>query len=145
MSFQRTPLGNFHQLPVCKAFLSKKNSLYWNPHSITNLNFSNDIEKIIEYIKPQFSHVKNLEWSAFFPELTFHSCVINYVSSVQLPSHFQLCNPMDCSMPGLPVYHQLLELAHTHVHWIDDAIQLSHPLSSPSPLAYNVFQHQGLF
>ena len=56
-----------------------------------------------------------------------------------------LCNPMDCSTPGLPVYHQLLELAQTHVHWVSDAIQLSHPLSSPSPPAFNLSQHQCLF
>ena len=52
---------------------------------------------------------------------------------------------MDCSPPGLPVHHQLLEFAQTHVHWIGDAIQLSHPLSSPSPRAVNLSQHQGLF
>ena len=46
-----------------------------------------------------------------------------------------LCDPMDCSTPGFPVHHQLLELAQTHVHWVGDAIQLSHPLSSPSPPA----------
>ena len=56
-----------------------------------------------------------------------------------------LWNPMDCSTPGLPVYHQLLELAQTHVHWVSDAIQLSHPLSSPSPPVFNLSQHQGLF
>ena len=58
----------------------------------------------------------------------------------------QLCptvwDPMDCNTPGLPVYHQLLELAQTHVHRVGDAIQLSHPLSSPSP-AFNLSQHQG--
>ena len=52
---------------------------------------------------------------------------------------------MDCSTPGLPVDHQLLELTQTHVHWIGDAIQPSHPLSSPSPPALNLSQHQGLF
>ena len=52
---------------------------------------------------------------------------------------------MDCSTPGFPVYHQLLELAQTHVHWVSDAIQPSHPLSSPSPPAFNLSQHQGLF
>ena len=56
-----------------------------------------------------------------------------------------LCNPMDCSMPGLPVHHQLPELAQTHVHRVSDAIQPSYPLSSPSPPAFNLFQHQGLF
>ena len=55
-----------------------------------------------------------------------------------------LGNPMDCSMPGFPVLHQLLELAQIHVHWVDDAIQLSRPLLSPSPLALNLSQHQGL-
>ena len=52
---------------------------------------------------------------------------------------------MDCSTPGFPVYHQLLEPAQTHVHWVGDAIQPSHPLSSPSPPAFNLSQHQGLF
>ena len=55
-----------------------------------------------------------------------------------------LCNPMDCSMPGFPVLHHLLELTQTHVHRVGDAIQPSHPLSSPSPPAFNLFQHQGL-
>ena len=49
-----------------------------------------------------------------------------------------LCNHMDCSTPGLPVHHQLPELAQTHVHWVIDAIQPSHPLSSPSPPAFNL-------
>ena len=52
---------------------------------------------------------------------------------------------MDCSTPGFPVYHQLPELTQTHVHWVSDVIQPSHPLSSPSPTTYNGSQHQGLF
>ena len=52
---------------------------------------------------------------------------------------------MDCSMPGLPVHHQLPEFTQTHVHWVGDAIQPSHPLSSPSPPTFNPSQHQGLF
>ena len=66
-------------------------------------------------------------------------------SSVQSISPVWLCNPMDCSTPGLPVHHQLLEFTQTHVHWVHDAIQPSHPLSSPSPPAFNISQHQGLF
>ena len=54
-----------------------------------------------------------------------------------------LCDRMDCSTPGFPLYHQLLEL--THVHRVGDATQLSHPLSSPSPPTFNLSQHQGLF
>ena len=68
--------------------------------------------------------------------------------SVQFSSVAQscltLCDPMNCSKPGLPVHHQLLEFAQTHVHRVSDAIQPSHPLSSPSP-APNPSQHQGLF
>ena len=56
-----------------------------------------------------------------------------------------LCDLMDCSTPDLPVHHQLPELTQTHVHWVSDAIQLSHPLSSPSPPAFNLSQQQGLF
>ena len=70
-------------------------------------------------------------------------------SAIQFSSVTQscptLCNPMDCSMPGFPVHYQLPELAQTHVHWVSDAIQPTHPLSSPSPPAFNLSQHQGLF
>ena len=56
-----------------------------------------------------------------------------------------LCDPMNCSTPGLPVHHQLPELSQIHVHHVSDAIQPSHPLSFPSPPAFNIPQHQGLF
>ena len=56
-----------------------------------------------------------------------------------------LCDPMNRSTPGLPVCHQLQEFTQTHVHWVGDAIQPSHPLLSPSPPAPNPSQHQGLF
>ena len=69
--------------------------------------------------------------------------------SVQFSSVTQscliLCDPMDCSTPGFPVHHQLLEFTQTHVHRVSDAIQASHTLSSPSPSAFNLPQHQGLF
>ena len=66
-------------------------------------------------------------------------------SSVVAQSCPTLCDPMDCSMPGFPVHHQLLELAQTLVQPVNDAIPPSHPLSSPSPPALNLSQHQGLF
>ena len=56
-----------------------------------------------------------------------------------------LCNPMDCSIPGSPVHYQFPEFTQTHVHWVSDGTQPSHPLSSPSPPAFNLSQHQGLF
>ena len=69
---------------------------------------------------------------------------ISSVSSVA-QSCPTLCAPMDCSTPGLPLIHYLPELAQTHVHRMGDAIQASHPLSSPSPPTFNLSQHQGLF
>ena len=60
-------------------------------------------------------------------------------------SYLTLCDPMDCSTPGLSVHHQLPEFIQTQVHWVSDAIQPSHPLSSPSPPAFSLSQHQGLF
>ena len=56
-----------------------------------------------------------------------------------------LCDPMDCNMPGFPVLHCLLEFAQIHVHWVGDVIQWSHPLRPPSPFAFSLAQHQGLF
>ena len=74
----------------------------------------------------------------------------------RFPSHFSsvssvaqscltLCDPMNRSTPGLPVHHQLPESTQTHIHRVDDAIQPSHPLSAPSPPAFSLCQHQGLF
>ena len=71
--------------------------------------------------------------------ISFNSLKYFYqFSSVQLLSHVQLCDPMDCSTPGFPVHHQLPEPAQTHVHQISDAIQPSHPLSAPPSPAFNL-------
>ena len=80
-------------------------------------------------------HNQDLIWSIVFDNLVQFSC------SVMSDS----CDPMDCSTPGFPVHHQLPELTQTHVHRVGDAIQPSHPLSSPSPPTFNLSQHQGLF
>ena len=84
--------------------------------------------------------------------LLFLQCmfwVIIFVNSVQFSSVPQvcptLCDPMNRSTPALPVPHQLPECAQTHIHWVGDAIQPSHPLSSLSSPAFNLSQHQGLF
>ena len=70
-------------------------------------------------------------------------CSVQFSSVAQ--SCLTLCDPMNCSTPGLPVHHQLPESTQTRVHWVGDAIQPSHHLSSPSPPALNLSQHQGLF
>ena len=69
------------------------------------------------------------------------------LSSVQFNSVTQSdsCSPMECSMPGFPVHHQLPKITQTHVYWVNDAIQSSHPLSSLSPHTFNLSQHQPLF
>ena len=99
----------------------------------------------------QKSHGKN---SALAPSssLVFWLKIMeNYQrnSSVQFSSVTQscltVCDPMNCNTPGFPVHHLLPELVQTYVHWAGDAIQPSHPLSSPSPPALNLSQHQGLF
>ena len=80
--------------------------------------------------------------------IVLHVCICIYVNvfSVQFSSATQscptLCHPMNCSMPGLPVHHQLPEFKQTYVHQVSDAIQPSHPLSSPSPPAPNPSEHQ---
>ena len=86
-----------------------------------------------------YTHIPSL-WTFFL----FRS-----LSSVQFSSVTQLCptlcDPMNRNTPGLPVHHQLLEFTQSHVHLVGDAIQPSHPLSSPSPSAPNPSQHQALF
>ena len=74
-------------------------------------------------------------------------CVFIYTYQFSLVAQLcpTICEPMDCSMPGFSVHHKVLELIQTHVHRVGDAIQPSHPLSSPSPPIFNLSQHQGLF
>ena len=91
----------------------------------------------LSYTHPSLAFVKKID-HLFWKHL-----------SVQFSSVTQscptLCDPMDCSTPGFPVYHQLPELTQTHVHRVGDAIQPSYLLSSPSPPAFNLSQHQDLF
>ena len=88
-------------------------------------------------------------WLIFFFIASKVDLQCPYIPSVQIISVPRSCltlwDPMDCSMPGFPVHYQLPELAQTHVHWVGDAIQPFHALSSPSPPAFNLSQHQGIF
>ena len=90
------------------------------------------------------------QWTSLYGQVFF--LALGFVPSnriAQFSSVTQSCptigDPMDCSMPGLHVHHQLLELAQTHVPHVGEAIQPSHPLSSPSPPSFNLSQHQGPF
>ena len=84
------------------------------------------------------------EWIKMLRHICTMDIQFSSVSSV-VQSCPTLCDPMNCSTPGLPVHHQLPEFTQTHVHQVSDAIQPSHPLSSPSPPAPNPSQHQSLF
>ena len=96
---------------------------------------------------PRNTHLGRPESQTDVSSVCWHDrrCSLSQFSSVQFShSVVSLCNPMNCT-PGLPVHHQLPEFTQTHVHRVGDAIQPSHPLSSPSPPALNLSQHQGLF
>ena len=87
--------------------------------------------------------VKSFQTCILFSHI-LHS-ILDTVITVQLLSRVQLCNPMDCRMPAFPALHRLVELTQTHVLWVSDAIQQSHPLSSPSHPALSHSQYQDLF
>ena len=122
---------------------------------MTSSLLSTAVLAILRQIMQAREHLKSqpvcMQWrmmqnptSCFNDSLRF---LVPIFSSVQFSSlsRIWLCDPMECSMPGLPVHHQLPEFTQTHVHWVGDVIQPSHPLSSPSPPAFNLSQHQGLF
>ena len=85
---------------------------------------------------------KSTSKEKFIQVLTLKQPKIQFSTVTQ--SCLTLCDPMNHSTPGLPVHHQLLESTQTHVRWVGDAIQPSHPLSSPSSPSLNLSQHQGL-
>ena len=90
-------------------------------------------------------HECNFQWFIIL-EIHYTDPNLSLVSSVQFTQSYPtLCDLMKCSTPGFPVHHQLPELAQTYVHWVSDAIQPSHPLSSPSSPAFNLSQYQDLF
>ena len=91
-------------------------------------------------------HFQNKDF--FWGPMVWESLVVLRRLNIKLlvtQSWLTLCDPTDCSMSGLPVHHQHPELAQIHVYWVGDVIQPSHPLLSPSPPAFNLSQHQGLF
>ena len=121
---QSFPVSGFSDESVLCIRWSK----YWS--FLFSISPSNEYSRLISF---QFSSANQLC-------LTFSTSVSQLNQSC-----LTLCDPMDCSTPGLPVHHQLPEFTQTHVHWVGDAIQPSHPLSSPSSPAFNLSQHQGLF
>ena len=121
----------------CKFFLSSL--LKWKSLSCVQL-FATLWTAHQASLSMKFSRQQHWSGLPFSSPLLY----LGQFSSVVQPC-LNLCNPIECSTSGLPVHHQLLGFTQTHVHWNGDAIQLSHPLSSPSPPAFNLSQHQSLF
>ena len=121
-----------------------KHPYFWYGRSFTGLDrrFSQPQHSL----KPKPNPEQDLKFLQFYKgwEKWANCQRVSQFSSVT-QSCLTLCNPMDCSRPGFPVHHQVPKLAQTHVYRVRDAIQPSHPLSSPSPPAFNLSQHQGLF
>ena len=99
--------------------------------------------ELIKSLESQFKGVKVDQEPGKGEKLNWFEGAVQFSSVAQ--SYLILCDLVDCSTPGLPVHHELLEFTQTHVQWISDAIQPSHPLSSPSPPSFNLSQHQSLF
>ena len=141
---------------VCNIGLAKKLGVFYNRlwrnsnELIGPPNIFKRIEsRISDIYVPMFTaplFIAAKRWKQ--PQYPLRDEWKNKMWSVQFSSVTQLCltlcDLMDYSTPGLPVHHQLLEFIQTHVHWVGDATQPSHPLSSPSPVAFNLSQHQGL-
>ena len=106
--------------------------------------------EIICHIKwKPFKNFKQLRYKMSFQLvfrsfLTFYKLIISCSCCSVAKSCLTLCDPMNCSTPGFPVLHYLQEFVHTHVYWVGDAIQPSHPLPPP-PFVFSLSQHQGLF
>ena len=123
------------QVPLSMGFSRQE---YW---SGLPFPFPGDLpDPVIETVSPA-SPV--LAGEFFTTEPSGKPSSVQFISVAQ--SCLTLCDPMNSSTPGLPVHNQLPEPTQTHVHWVSDAIQPSHPLSSPSPPALKLSQHQGLF
>ena len=122
----------------------RQNSFCWGRSAFWSTLASTD------WMRPTLIMEGNLHYSEFtglnenFIQKHHHRNIQKSQFSLVTQLFLTVCDPMDSSTPGFPVYHQLLKFTQTHVHLVGDAIQASHPLLSPSPPAFNLSQHQGL-
>ena len=111
-----------------ESFLPVQRCIHlWNFHG--HIAWNTLHQQKMAQVEKRYSHSRAL--------LQIKICQFSSVAQ----SRLTLCNPMDCSTPGLPIHHQLPEFTQTHVHWVGDTIQPSHPLLSPSPPIFNLSQH----
>ena len=123
--------------------------MFWpTQYKYANLQYLETLEN--NSLKWRIRHPVMLFWYyLYFTSNLLHSRMYGFTavqfSRSVMSNSLRLCDTVNCSMPVLPVHHQLLESTQTHGHWVADAIQPSHQLLSPSPPALNLSQHQGLF
>ena len=131
-------LGMHGFFDICKSVnvIHHINNLKNKSHMIISI----DAEKVFDEIQHPFMIKKKTLQKA-----EIKGTYLNIQFSSVTQSCPTVCYPMNHSTPGLPVHHHLPEFNQTHVHRVSDAIQPSHPLSSPSPHAFNLSQHQGIF
>ena len=127
-------------------------NLSWNPakfmYNIRNFNYTqvcNINNAPLRFIKSKYRESFESQLKSFRRVWIYKMQLKMFQFSSVAQLCLTLCDPMDCSTLGFPVYHQLPELTQTHVHRVGDATQLSHLLSSPSSLTFNLSQHQGFF
>ena len=120
-------------LPYKESILTRKKK-WWSPEILRNIVQSAWIKIVKARMGIQQVHAIAHVFISKFYSVQFSHLVV--ADTLQ---------PIDCSTSGLHVHHQLLEFTQTHVHWVGDAIQPSHPLLSPSPPTFSLSQHQGLF
>ena len=141
----------WHMTPLCIKQATTENLLD-SAHARTHINNESLLHSTKQTSKMGMRLVSPSPWAGLPQTLLlahFFTLLYGELSDTQSVSSvtqacLTLCDPMDCSTPGLPVHHQLPEFTQTHIHWVSHTIQPSHPLPSPSP-AVNFSQHQGLF
>ena len=131
-------IGNIFIIQICTWNILRTLTIQWKEENPSFL----DAQNICQESQIWRVFTKIYDWQvSTWKDAQYNSVQFSSVTQLCLP----LCDPVNRSMPGLPVHHQLPEFTQTHVHWVGDAIQPSHPLSSPSLPASNPSQHQGLF
>ena len=141
-----TPVFPFHS-PFPSFFIVNINSWCIIVHSTIentkNARYNTLKNTFLQKIY-NWSGVKgNFDFRQIFPKIEKHASTILFIYCRWVPQAYPtLSDPMDCSTPGFPVLHYLLEFTHTHVHWVDDAIQPIHSLTPPLPPTFNLSQHQ---
>ena len=135
---------SLNSMICCFCSVSKSCLTLWNPMDCSTPGFP-----VLHYLPESVQiHIHRVDDAILPPHPLPPSSPFSfkyYQFSSVTQSCPTLCDPIDCSMPGFPVLHYLPESTKTHVHWVVDAIQPSHPLLSPSPPTFNFSQHQGLF